>query len=72
MYKHAVEKHGGDLDNEYVIKRERIDKDPMRRILRESIRIDNTEKERTKVLMNSKEEHFGTQTIRANFSRDRM
>ena len=72
MYKHAIEKHGGDLENDFVIKRERVDKDPMRRILRESIKIDNIEKDNNKLLMNSKEEHFGTQTIRANFSRDRL
>ena len=72
MLKHILEKHGGDMTNEFLIKREKVDKDPMRRILRESIRIEHAERDNTKVIMNSKEEHFGTQTIRANFSKDRF
>ena len=45
MLKHILEKHGGDMKNEFMIKREKVDKDPMRRILRESIRIENAERD---------------------------
>ena len=67
MYKHVVEKHEGNVETEFRIKRENIDKDPMRRILRESVRIGKAEKDNSLILMNTKEEHFGVQTIRGNF-----
>ena len=70
MSKHEREKHEGQQGIEYIIKREKIDKDPMRRILRESIRIESAAKDRSVKLMNTKEEHFGVQTVRAQFSRD--
>ena len=71
MYKHNTEEHGGDPENEYIIKREKIDKDPMRRVLRESIRIEKAEKDKSIILMNSGEERFGTRTVRVQFARDR-
>ena len=70
MYKHNKQKYGSDPAIEYLIVREKIDKDPMSRVVRESIRIENAQKDKNIVLLNSKEEHFGTQTIRANFGRD--
>ena len=39
----------------------------MRRIIRESIRIEKAQSDPNIVLMNSKDEHFGTQNIRAHF-----
>ena len=70
IHKHNEEKHEGDQGNEYLIMRERIDKDPMRRVIRESIRIESAQRDEKIVLLNSKDEHFGTQTIRAQFGRD--
>ena len=70
MYQHVIEKHEGDIGNEFVIKRENIDKDPMRRVIRESVRIRRAEEDESIILMNTKEEHFGVQTIRGNFSKD--
>ena len=71
MFRHDMEKHGGDTTNEFVIKREKIDKDVMRRVVRESLRIEKAEKDSSVVLMNSKEEHFGTVTVRSSFGIDR-
>ena len=70
MHKHEIENHRGARQIEYLIKREKVDKDPMRRILRESIRIESAVKNRAIKLMNTKEEHFGIQTVRAKFGRD--
>ena len=70
MHQHAVEKHDGQPGIEFVIKRERVDKDPMRRQLRESIRIESAAIDESIELLNSKEEHFGTQTVRAQFGRN--
>ena len=70
MHKHENENHGGNREIEYVIKRERVDKDPMRRVLRESIRIESAANDRSIKLMNTKEEHFGVQTVRTHFGRD--
>ena len=71
MHKHNIEMHGGDQTNEYVIRREKVDKDPiMRIIIRESLRIEEGERDENVVLLNSKDEHFGTQTVRAQFGRD--
>ena len=54
--------------NEFKVQRERID--PIRRILRESLRTEGAGKDESKVLMNSKEEHFGVQTVRGTFGTD--
>ena len=42
----------------------------MRRQLRESIRIESAAIDESIELLNSKEEHFGTQTVRAQFGRN--
>ena len=70
MHKHNTEKHHGDTNNKFRIKREKIDQDPIRRILRESIRIEKAEKDKSKIVMNSKDEHFGVQTVRGTFGTD--
>ena len=70
MYKHAADKHEGSTQVEFKIKRENIDKDPMRRILRESIRIEREKKNKSKILMNSRDEHFGVQTVRGTFGNE--
>ena len=70
MYTHAVEKHGGDLNNEFKIQRHCIDRDPLRRVLREGLRIEEARKDRSKVVMNSKSEHFGPQTVRGTYGTD--
>ena len=68
MYKHIMEKHEGNIRNEFKIKRHRIDKDPIRRIIRESVRIERAVKDNSIIVMNSKDEHFGVQTVRGSFN----
>ena len=71
MQEHIEKEHGGNANKEdFVIKRHSVDKDVMRRIVRESIRIETNEKDPTIKLMNRKEEHFGTVTVRSNFGID--
>ena len=70
MFKHAVDHHNSAMDLKFSITRERIDKDPLRRIIRESVRINNSEFSETTNLMNTKEEFFGVKTIRATFSQE--
>ena len=50
--------------------RHRIDQDPLRRILRESIRIVNAENDDSVKLMNTKEEYFGVKTVRPYFTQN--
>ena len=71
MHEHIEKKHDGNLNKEeFVINRHSVDKDVMRRIVRESIRIEAAEKDPSITLMNRKEEHFGTVTVRSNFGID--
>ena len=70
MYMHALEEHGGSREVAFKIQRHSIDSDPMRRILREGLRIERARKDGTKVVMNSKNEHFGPQTVRGTYGTD--
>ena len=54
------------FDNEYKIK-EKVDKDPMRIIIRDSIRIEDVDRNDSKMRMNLKEK--GTQRVRVKFSK---
>ena len=68
MWKHAEEAHNGSMNLKFSIKREAVDPEPMRRIIRESIRINDMEWRSDVKLMNTKEEFFGVKTVRATFS----
>ena len=79
MWRHVEEYHGGvmgpDPHKDFFMKLEAIDVDPIRRILRESVRIcqcrDEASKEKSKddnvVLMNGKDEFFGVKLVQPNF-----
>ena len=58
MYTHVIDMHEGNTSNEFKIQRHRIDKDPIRRIIRESIRIESSV-----VVMNTKDDQFGVQKV---------
>ena len=72
MWNHVVEHHGGDTRTEFVVRRECIDSDPLRRVVREAVRIEKCMKDPSVVLMNGKEEHFGPQMVRPSFGMDWM
>ena len=72
MWNHVVEHHGGDTRTEFVVRRECIDSDPLRRVVREAVRIEKYMKDPSVVLMNGKEEHFGPQMVRPSFGMDWM
>ena len=56
MYTLIMEKDEANMRNEFKIKRHRIDKDPIRRIIRESISIEKAVKDNSVIVINSKEE----------------
>lgn len=58
MCKHAEDEHDGDMNIKFSIRKEAVDLDPMRRVLRESIRVVNSEENRRIKSMNTIEEYF--------------
>ena len=80
MWDHDVEEHGGVTDVRYEIESIVRDRDPMRRIIRESIRIQNARRNaennvkdvdgKVVKLMNRKDEWFGIKTIQVNFEQE--
>ena len=67
MYKHAEECHGGDQSIEFVMRRECVNKDPVRRVVMEALRIERAVGDPSIVIMNSREEHYGPQMVRSKF-----
>ena len=67
MFRHAKEHHGGSKDIEYTIQRTATDKDPMRRIIRESVQITNARSKKEFTLMNGKDEYFGVRVVTPHF-----
>ena len=76
MWEHAEDAHDSKDDVEYVINVDKKDSDPMRRVIRESIRIKNArqaeeegikdnEGRKTK-LLNTKNEYFGMKLVKMN------
>ena len=80
MWDHCISEHGGDHTIEFEMELIAQDSDPMRRIIRESVRIRNArraagneEKDdngRITRLMNRKHEWFGIKTIEVNFEQE--
>ena len=68
MFKHAVEHHGGEMGLSFSVNRECVDRDPLRRVLRESVRINEMMKRKKTELLNTREEYFGIKSIRTEFS----
>ena len=67
MWNHAKEVHRYRKDLKFVMKRAAVDKEPMRRVLRESVKINEAKDERRVALMNSKNEYFGLRVVRPRF-----
>ena len=80
MWDHDVEEHGGVADVKYETESIVRDRDPMRRIIRESVRIQNARRDagnnikdvdgKVVKLMNRKDEWFGIKTIQVNFEQE--
>ena len=80
MWDHCISEHGGDHTIEFEMELIAQDSDPMRRIIRESVRIRNArraagsgekdDKGRVMRLMNRKHEWFGIKTIEVNFEQE--
>ena len=70
MWNHAKEVHGEKKDIKFKMKRNTVDKDPMRRVLRESVKINRAKKEGVVLLMNSKNDYFGLKVVRPKFGVD--
>ena len=67
MRKHAEEVHGGARDLKFTIERTACDRDPIRRIIRESVQIIAARKNRDYQVMNSKDEYFGVRVVTPQF-----
>ena len=79
MWTHVQEVHdgvmGSDPSKDFFIRRESRDSEPIRRILRESIRINRLRKQEEKgtgskgktVVLNGKEEWFGVKVVQPRF-----
>ena len=80
MWDHCLSEHGGDHNVEFEMELAAKDSDPMRRIIRESVRIRNARRaagdgerdDNGKVtrLMNRKHEWFGIKTIEVTFEQE--
>ena len=70
MWEHAQEYHQGQTDIKFSMIRVATDRDPMRRIVRESIRIIENRKDETVHLLNSKKEWFGISAIQPAFTQE--
>ena len=79
MWQHVSDVHGGVMgsnpQSDFFMCREAVDPDPIRRILRESVRICRLREEETKgdfkngrvVVMNGKDEWFGVKLVQPTF-----
>ena len=67
MHRHAQDQHGGDKNLKFTFKRTSSDKEPMRRVIRESIQIINARKNRSVKLLNGKDEYFGVRVVTPRF-----
>ena len=72
MWDHAEGVHSGAVDVKYGMKVEARDSDPMRRVVRESIRISEMRESEGNevVLLNGKDEWFGFNLVNVNFTLD--
>ena len=67
MYTHVEECHRGDQSIEFVMRRECVNQDPVRRVVMEALRIEKAMRDPSIVVMNSREEHYGPQVVRSRF-----
>ena len=70
MVNHAREVHQGRKDLKFSMRCSTRDPDPLRRVLRESVKIKRASCDKSVTLMNSKNEYFGTQILRPQFTYD--
>ena len=70
MWKHDQEIHGGKGKCVFRIQRTNVDKDALRRVVRESIKLRSAENDPNVDLLNTKDEWFGLQTVAATFSQE--
>ena len=78
MWDHTVEVHGGEQGDipahDYYMRLCSVDKDPIRRVVRESIRIKNAREREDEgggtAVMNDKSEWFGVKVVTADFKQE--
>ena len=70
MFRHSEEEHEGRRDVEFQMQRLATDRDPIRRVIRESVKIVKASRQGGHKLMNSKEEYFGVHIVRSNFTQE--
>ena len=67
MIKHDKQIYGGVRSLQYSLERTATDRDPMRRIIRESVQILRAREDSSCQLMNSKDEYFGVKVVTPHF-----
>ena len=70
MHRHSEECHGGRRDLKFSMERTSSDRDPMRRVLRESVQILETRRNKDVKMMNGKDEYFGVRVVTPNFTQE--
>ena len=70
MHRHSEECHGGRRDVKFSMERTSSDRDPMRRVLRESVQILETRRNKDVKMMNGKDEYFGVRVVTPNFTQE--
>ena len=70
MLRHAADRHNGDKNIAFTMKKTATDGDPLRRVIRESVQILAARENERINLMNGKDEYFGVRVVSTNFSQE--
>ena len=70
MFRHSEEEHKDSKEVKYQMLRTATDRDPMRRVIRESVQIVKASRQSGKKLMNNKDEYFGVHIVKSNFTQE--
>ena len=70
MFRHSEEEHEGSREVEFQMQRTATDRDPMRRLIRESVQIIKASRQGRHKLMNSREDYFGIQIVKSDFNQE--
>ena len=70
LWEHVAKYHHGDTGTGFIMEVHATDTDPMRRIIRESVRIEEGRTDESVELLNSKDEYYGVQTVQIHFTQE--
>ena len=70
MFRHSKEEHEDSKEVKYQMLRTATDRDPMRRVIRQSVQIVKASRQVGKKLMNNKDEYFGVHIVKSHFTQE--